>query len=299
MAVKANSRKKVVADTEATKVLDSVQELDLPTVVNEMGNLQLQVQQSLSTLGAALTSKVQKLGEVDQAIALKEQRLKELFQIEAAAVSLDDLRQEHEQETEEYEKTREATLQSWTEEQTERAKKWKREADDYAYTTKTQRDRDLAEYQAEVAAHRRDEALRLTEFNRTMAEREAAMKARENEVEELRKTVAGIDAKVKTEVTRAEAILSNSLKRQHEHELQLLQKDSATAQTIHTSEIAALKATIAGLQEQVRDLQVQLVAARADAKEVAQEALKSASGRQVADALQGAMSNASVANKTK
>jgi hypothetical protein len=299
MAVKASSRKKVVADTEATKVLDSVQELDLPTVVNEMGALQVQVQQSLSTLGAALTSKVQRLGEVDQAIALKEQRLKELFQIEAAAVSLDDLRQEHEQETEEYEKTRGETLQTWTEEQTDRAKKWKREADDYAYATKTQRDRDLAEYQAEVASNRRAETLRQTEFNRVMAEREATMKAREVEVDELRKTVAGVDARVKAEIARAEAILTNVLKKQHEHELQLLHKDSATSQAIHVSEITSLKATIAGLQEQVKDLNIQLLSARADAKEVAQEALTSASGRQVSDALQGVMSNSNAANKTK
>jgi hypothetical protein len=41
----------------------------------------------------------------------------------------------------------------------------------------------------------------------------------------------------------------------------------------------------------VKDLGTQLVSARADAKEVASQALQSASGRQVADALQRVVDN--------
>ena len=50
--------------------------------------------------------------------------------------------------------------------------------------------------------------------------------------------------------------------------------------------IASQDKVITGLQEQIDNLQMQLVSARADAKDVASEALKSASGRQVAEALQ-------------
>lgn len=298
MAVAKTSRKKV-ADTEATKVLDAVQDLDITTVVKEMGDLQVQVQQSLAGLSASLTGKVQKLEEVDQAISLREQRLKELFQIESEAVSLDDLRQQKEQEVLDADRKRTERDNLWVEQEVERSKKWKREDEERAYATKVQRERALAEHQSLIDQHQRDEIVRQNEFNRVLADRENAMKARETELDELRKTVAGIDARVKADVTRAEAILTNVLKKQHEHEVQLLRKDTDTAQVIHTAEITSLKASIATLQDQVKDLNVQLLSARADAKEVAQEALKGASQRQVADALQGALSNANSAGKTK
>jgi hypothetical protein len=50
--------------------------------------------------------------------------------------------------------------------------------------------------------------------------------------------------------------------------------------------IAAHEKAIQGLHEQIKDLQIQLASARTDAKDVATQALQSASGRQVADALQ-------------
>ena len=298
MAVAKTSRKKV-ADTEATKVLDAVQDLDITSVVKEMGDLQVQVQQGLASLSASLTGKVQKLNEVDQAINLREQRLKDLFQIEAEAVSIDDLRQQREQEAADHERTRKDRDARWAEQEAERLKKWKREEEEHAYTTKVQRDRAVLEHQELVAQHQRDEAIRQAAFERVLSSRDEAMKAREGELDELRKTVAGVDAKVKTEVARETAIVTNVLKKQHEYELQLVRKDAETAKLIHDNETTSLKASIATLQEQVRDLNAQLLAARADAKEVAQEALKSAAGRQTVDALQGALTSAGVTGKGK
>jgi 3-dehydroquinate dehydratase len=68
---------------------------------------------------------------------------------------------------------------------------------------------------------------------------------------------------------------------------------------MHEAHEDMLQQNIASLQTQIHDLQAQLVAARADAKEVASQALQSASGRQVVEALQRAQEVQSVLNKTK
>jgi hypothetical protein len=297
MPVKSASKKKV-AETEATKVLDAVQGLTLGSVAQEFGDLQVQIQQGLAELSTAISGKVQKLSTVNQAIVLRENRLQELFNIEAAAVSLEEIRQQKEQEAQEAEQERLQRENDWAEEDTERQKKWKRDAEEYAYSTRVSRDRDFETYEADVARTRRLEQIRAEELKREWDSREAELKSREAEITDLRAKDASFDTRVKDQVAKAEAILSNVLKKQYEHEKSLLLKDAETAKIVQVSEVASLKATIAGLQQQVRDLGTQLVDARNDAKEVAQEALKSAGGRQVADALQGAFAG-NGSNKTK
>jgi uncharacterized small protein (DUF1192 family) len=66
----------------------------------------------------------------------------------------------------------------------------------------------------------------------------------------------------------------------------LLKKDFDAEKNLHQIRVSAMDETITGLQDQIANLQAQLTQARSDAKEVASQALQSASGRDVAVALQ-------------
>lgn len=272
-------------DAENQTVLAKAQSADIPTVVKEMGDLQVLVQSSLSNLSAALTSKVQHFSELDKAVSLTEQRIAELHAIEGEVLSLESVKALRATEQEEAVKAKADREAQWAEEDKARAKQWKREFEEHAYTTKMQNQRALDEFNAEVERQKRVELVRQEELLREWSDRENKIKSQEQDVQALRDQAATFEARVKNEVSRAEAIVKNSLERDHKHTLALLAKETETTVRLHQGEVDSFKATIDALRNQVADLTNQLLAARADTKEVATQALQSASGRQTNDAL--------------
>lgn len=288
MATKGNKNKKIEA-TEAQSVLDSVKNVNLQSVIAEVGGLQVTVQESLATLSGALSSKIQEMQNLDTAIALKNARLKELHNIESEAVTLDDLKAQRDAEQKEWDAQRDERDRIWDDEDAERNRSQKRAEDDYNYSVQVARKKAQDDFEALLASTKRNEALRAETLERGWKDRENVLKSKETEFTNLQTQVAGFDAKLKTEVSKAEAILSNVLKKQYEHEMALLKKDSESEKNLHQIRVSAMDETITSLQEQIKDLQTQLVQARNDAKDVASQALQSASGRDVAVALQRAM----------
>jgi chromosome segregation ATPase len=285
MATKGNKNKKIEA-TEAQAVLDSVKGLNLQSVIAEVGTLQVSVQESLANLSGALSSKIQEMQNLETAIALKNQRLKELHNIESEAVTLDDMKAQREAEQQEWNAQRNEREQEWDEEENERNRRLQRAEDEYRYNFEQLKKKQYDEFDAEMNKKKRDEALRSETLERSWKERDAAIKAKEQEFTNLQAQVAGFDQRLKTEVAKAEAVLSNTLKKQYDHEMALLKKDFDAEKNLHQIRVSAMDETITSLQDQIKDLQAQLAQARSDAKEVASQALQSASGRDVAVALQ-------------
>lgn len=294
-------KNKKIEATEAQAVLDNVKDMELTKVVSEIGNLQVSLQGTLANLSATITNKIQQVDQLDTAITLKEQRLQELHGIEKEAVSLDEMKAQKEEEARKWEKERDERNAQWDEEEEERAKMWQRAEDDFKYTTEQAHKKVQDDFEAQLSKRNREELLRAEQLQRSWTERENGLKAKEQEFTDLKAQVAGFDAKLKTEVSKAEAVLGNVLKKQYEHEMALLRKDAESEKNLSAAKISAMSDQMENLEKQIHDLQIQLAAARSDAKEVATQALQSASGRQVADALQSVVNtrNDSVPSKTK
>jgi hypothetical protein len=256
------------------------------------------VQGTLAGLSAALTTKIQQLEQMDTSITLKEQRLQELYGIENMAITLDDMKAQREEEGRQHDEQKAARAKNWMEEEAERHKKWKRELEEYEYARNLSSKKWKDDFDAEVLVSKRNEQSRQEMLTKSWSEREGSIKAKEQEFADMQKQVGEFDAKLKTEVAKAEAIVSNSLKRDYTHQIELMKKDYESQSTLHKMNSAAQEKTIQGLHEQINQLQAQLVAARTDAKEVATQALQSASGRQVADALQRVVDTREPATKS-
>jgi hypothetical protein len=285
MAAKGTKNRKIEA-TEAATVLDSVKDIDLGKAVAEVGSLQVIVQSALADLSANLTGKIQKLDQIDQATRLKEQRLKELHGIEDLAVTIDDMKAQKEEEGRFWAQQRVEREARWDEEAQDKEKELKREQEQYQYDTALTRKKMKDEFDAEVNERKRAEAVRQDMLTKNWTERENGLKAHEQEVADLRKQVSEFDARLKSEIAREVAVVGNTMKRQHEHETQLLKKDGDSNTKLAEMRVGSLEKCIAGLHEQIHDLSGQLDKARDDARHVATQALQASSGRQVADALQ-------------
>ena len=289
--------KKTKKQTE--QVLGAVVGLKPQKVIEEIGALQSNLQGVLAGLSAQISTKIEQMDTVDQAIQLKQAELTELYGIESEAMSLEQMRAQCEEEQADWDKRTIDLQAQWDADEDERSKRWQREEEEHAYEINQKRKRAQEDFNVEIAARARAEAIRIEDLQKSWKLREDALTAQEKEVAALKAAVAGFDATLKTEVGKAEAIAVNRMKKEYEHECAMLKKDIEAERALNLTKISALDDTIEGLDGQIASLQQQLTAARQDAKEVTSQALQSASGRQAMEALQRVTDGQPSASKSK
>lgn len=293
------TKRKQIEQTEAKAVLDSVKDINLQTVVNEVSNLQITVQKTLADLCATVTNKVQQVEQLDTAIELKDARLQELYNIEKEAISLDEMRAQKEEERLAWEKARQENNARVIEEAAALQKQRQREQEQYTYEFEQRKKRSQEEFDAEVNRNKRNEQIRHETLEKGWLERENALKAKEGEFTRLANEVASFPGKLNDAVKAAESKVTRELSGAYDHQIALLKKDAESAKALADMRVVALNEQITGLQSQIEELHAQLLAARQDAKEVASEALKSASSRQLAETLQKVVTENQPAAKNK
>lgn len=282
MATKKTPAKK----TDEDRIVTSVKALTAPDVVGKIGNLQIDIQSTLANIATCITGQLEQLKNTDTAIAAQETRLQELYEIEKEAQSIEQILLSQKDEQERYSKLIAARNEEYAENDADRNKKWKREDEEHAYAVALRNKKALDDHQALVDSNRRNEAIRQATLQTDWTNREAELKARETEFNDFKKKVEGFEAVLKSEVSKAETILGNTIKKQYEHQIALLQKDMESERNMSDAKIHSYQVQVGQMHEQIVELNKQLAAARNDAKEVTSQALQSASGRQVVDALQ-------------
>ena len=277
------------------KVIEAVTDLKPQTVIEEIGALQSKLQNTLAGLSAQISTKIEQMNNVDEAITVKQTELQDLYSIETEAISLDEMRNQCLQEDIDWQKKCDDRQLQWDDEVAQRAKRWQREEEEHVYDMTQKKKRAVEEYNVEVTTRRRAEAIRQEDFDKNWTAREQAIASQEKEMADLKTQVTGFEDKLKAEVAKAEAIVGNRFKKEHEHELAMLKKDIDSERLLNSTKVSALDDTINNLQTQILDLQKQLTEARTDAKDVTSAALRSASGRQAMQALQRVVDNPATA----
>lgn len=280
------TKRKQIEQSEATAILDSVKGINVSDVISGIGNVQVTIQKVLADVASTVTTKAHQVQELDQAIDLKNQRLKELFNIETEAFSLEETRAQREKEKEEWELYLQARRKKWDDEEAEFVKARNRNEDNWKYEFEQRKKRAQEEFDAETARVKRNETIRHESLEISWVEREKALKAKEQEFQNLQTQAAGFEARLAEATKKGEGAGFAAATAKFTHEIALLKKDAEADKKLAEMRNAALTSQISGLENQIEDLHKQLIAARQDAKEVASEALKSASSRQLADTLQ-------------
>lgn len=289
MAIKntRGNRTKANKQTAANEaIVSSVQNNNLDNVLGSLASAQADVQRQLSELSAAMADRYGQLEAADQAIQLKKEELERLHAIEINLNTLDSLKDEIVTTRANWDKEVEATENAWKEKQDERNKVWKRCEEEYNYKTKIDRTRAEEAFRDSMAKQEREAAERQELMNKAFEARDEALQAREDELLHLKQTCDGIPELVRKERAAEAAIVSNTLKREFEHQSALLKKDMETNAKIFAQTEAALESRIAALVDQNARLNEALTRALTDQKEIARAAVDANSGRQALDALQ-------------
>lgn len=290
MAAKVQGTKnRRAVQIQETEVLNSVKGLNLDSVSKSITETQVEVQKVLADLSGRVMERLQELQNVEEAIKLRKDELKQLHDIEVVATTIDDLEAQIKEQRKAWEEEQSTKQREFKEQQSERNKAWHREEQEYQY--RVAQDHRKQEDALAYAHQQQDKGNRekQEQLDKTWAEREGELKKREQELVDLRKFKEDYSEMVKKEVNAQVAIATNSVKKEYETKMVLAAKDADMERRLAEQQIAAFQQAIAKHQEQVADLKLQLEQAHASVKEISSKALDSASGRATTEALQRIM----------
>jgi high-affinity K+ transport system ATPase subunit B len=152
-----NAKKKTAAAIEetgadklrrerVTALVTKAAEKSQKTVVESLSTLKVQITESLDTIGNQLSTELQTLKEVQEAIGAEKETLKSLHDITAEANALETLLSSQEEEKSAFDRVMDETRARWEEERMEREKGRKRNEEQYLYDLSVRRQKDHDEW---------------------------------------------------------------------------------------------------------------------------------------------------------
>lgn len=249
------------ARDEAT--VKAVTALSGDSVATKLAAASVEVQKKLAEVGGVVTAELAQLDDIRRTIELKKAELKDLYDIETAVVSLDNLKTEAVAVREEIEAAKAAWKKEEEEGDANLLKKRKRDEDDYAYQTGLRRRKEEDDHRAKLAA-----------AESVLTHREATIRAAEKELADLRTRVEGLPALLESERNKAAAAARSQAEAAKNTELQLAKAAAEAAAVVANNKIAAAEAANKVLLDQNNRLQADIDRVRSDAKEIATKALE-------------------------
>lgn len=271
---------------QETKVLNSVEGLNLDAVSKSITDTQVEVQKVLADLSAKVMERLQQLDDIQDAIKLKQDELKALHDIEIKATTLDELDEQIAKQRQAWDEEQARKKKDFAEMQSERNKTWKREEEEYQYKLAQEHRKLEDSFQALMEKQQKGNADKQEQLDKNWAEREGELKKRETELVDLRAFKEQAPEMVKKEVNAQVAVATNSVKKEYETRAQLAAKDADVEKRLAEQSVKALQDTIGKQQAQLDEMKAQREQALKAVQEISAKALESASGRATTDALQ-------------
>jgi DNA repair exonuclease SbcCD ATPase subunit len=281
-----NQQAKAIRESE---VLADVAGLSMDSVSATLASTQVEVQKSLADLSAKLVDQLQRLKNVEEAIQLKQEELKQLYNIETKEVELDDLQAEIAKQREEWEEEQARKAREHEEQRSERTKQWRREEEEYKYELAMKQRKEEDVFKQKMEDQAKANRNKQEQLEKNWAEREAVLKKSETEFAELKAKVEAMPEAIKKAENAAVAVATNSVKKEYETKATLVQKDLEMFQKLAAQEAGSLKQALEKANAEINSIKAQLDQARADMKEISTKALESASGRDAMSAMQKVM----------
>jgi len=288
-----------VEEKKAKEILDVASSLSSEGVVKGISSLKLDMSKMLTQISDKLEDEVIRLNGVQKAIDIKDEELKELFEIEKSAATLAALieaqnqkRQEYESEmtqrkgdlTQEIEKTRteweiekEKYEMETREQNSAEKKKREREKEEFQYTFKREQQLLKDEFEDEKAKLEREIQLKREQMEKDLAEREKAISEKEGELNELRQKVGALPKELETAVNKAVKETAEKITTEATNKEQLLNKGFEGERSVFTTRIESLEKTVKEQTEQISKLSGQLEKSYQKVEDIAVKAIDGSS----------------------
>lgn len=262
---------------EAVKKADS---LSVDSLMKNITDVKLQFGKTVSQLSEMLETEMNNYEKVKEAFAAKEKELKDIYEIEREASSLNALIQAQKQRKEQFEKEMQDEREEFEAEMEQKRSDWEKEkktaeveAKEFRENLKKQQQREKEEFEYQFNLEKKQAQDKFNEDKAAMerelkemrenaekdlAERERNVAEKEQELNELRKKVDEFPAVLDSEIQKAVDNATEKLKMDAEHKEKMLTAEFDGERKVLNTKIESLEKTIKDQEQQIRQLADQL-----------------------------------------
>lgn len=296
-----NESKIATKEEEAEKnknqqLLNKTLDYTVDNIINGMASLQLSFGSAVNELADNLTIESNKLEELQKAIAVEKEYLKQLNQVRLVADALHILAREHQEkisslqaqtarEKETIEKEMSQTRKYWAKEQDEfetrvkeaaelLAKQREQEEADYQYELERQRTIELDEYEESKRLQARELEEQQSIKNKDWTEREKYLAENKSEFTKNKSEIDGFEAKLKEEYNKAKGAAIKEADNKSKVAAELQEKEWAANQQGYELKIESLTSVIERQTEQIAEITSQLQEVNTQAQNLAMQAFQ-------------------------
>lgn len=310
--VKARPEQEAALRRQQETVQTAVALMEDAKGVQEITALKTTLGRMLGQLAEQLDGELQKFQTVQKAVTLKEQELKEFYEIEKNVQTLAALVEAQAQERTAFEAETTREREEVETEMAEARERWQKEKSDYDLAVKAQkevdkkaRDREREEYEYafsrekalarnqfldEKATQEKELALAREAAGKELAEREGKVTERELEYKELRATVEKLAKERDLAVKQAVDALREKLTGEHKAQLELLQKTFEGERGVLVTKLQASESAVKEQAAQLAKANAQLEAAYGKVQDIAVKALEGSANAKTIQGLQSLLS---------
>jgi hypothetical protein len=290
---------KKLEEKKAKEVIQVAESLSTEGVARGISTLKIEAGKMLAQISDRLEEEIQKFKAVQNAIALKEKELQELYEIERSAVTLAALiesqnqkRQEFESEMAENKEALNQEIEALRAERENEKKDYEEEIKERDTTEKKRRDRDKDEYEYSFKREQKlakdkfeDEKAKLEkeiqvkreQMESELKEREKVVAEREEELNELRKKVSIFPKEIETAVNKAIRETAERLNLEAKNREELVKKEFIGERNVLTTRVESLEKTVKEQNEQIAKLSQQLEKAYQQVQDIAVKTIEGSS----------------------
>lgn len=266
---------------EETKIAEQMSILSFQKVMGDIGQLKMSSAEMLNGLGDKIAEELKTLESVNKAIALKNERLKNTYNIEAEAVNLFDLIEAKEKERMVLQNNFEMEKEKLEREISQTKKQHERADEEYQYSLKVERQKEQDENDFKNKVKERDFNEKLSAKQKELSLKESRIVEQENEMKEIKLRFEKLPEEIETAKNQAHTVGKDETATQAKIEKELLAKDYSRDQEIAKLKIDSLEAIVKKQGAQIEGLESQLSLALQKAQELAVKIIES--GKQEKD----------------
>jgi hypothetical protein len=297
--------KEMKESEEREKVLKNAGSINKEGIIKQIAGLKISLNSELEKVEEALVTESKKLSQVQEAIQIQEQRLQDLYGINATADSIAVILTLQKDKKESFEKEMEQKQKQLDEEIAETRQKWdkekkeaellmkeekdrllkqrKRDEEEYTYNLEISRKKDTDLYAQKKAGLEKELADKKDKFEQEIKSREQAVINAETELNDLRDKNASFPKLMEQSVKEAVAENTEKLQTIYKFDGQLKAKEYETDVKLRDQEIANLKAKIKDLESQLAQSSSKAEQADKSAKDIAIRAIESSANYKIID----------------
>lgn len=266
---------------------------DSKDIIHNVSDLKIQVSESLENLTKTLLHERAKLSELQEAIIIEQNRLKEAHDITISANSLEALllaqnkkKEEFEQwielekdkfksemsekkaswakESQEYEQTRKEKIEL-------HKKEWSRLEEEYEYQKKITQQKDSDEYQLKKELLHRELQDKKKKFEEEISSRESKITSQEQEILDLRMFKDEAENKLQNRIEEAKKQLIAETEQKYKYQSELLQKETDAESSLLKQKISFLEDKMQEKNNIIDNLTQQLSYAQSQSQDLAKK----------------------------